>query len=48
MRRTVQVLMFSVVVIPLAASPVAAQAAGSADARAAKRVDPNWKAPRTP
>ena len=30
------------------AGPAAAQAAGSADAKAAKRVDPNWKAPRTP
>jgi hypothetical protein len=30
------------------AAPAAAQAAGSADANAAKRVNPNWKAPRTP
>ena len=30
------------------AGPAGAQAAGSADAKAAKRVDPNWKAPRTP
>jgi hypothetical protein len=30
------------------AAPAAAQAAGSADAKAAKRVNPNWKAPRTP
>ena len=30
------------------AGPAAAQAAGSADAKAAKRVDPKWKAPRTP
>jgi hypothetical protein len=30
------------------AGPASAQAAGSADAKAAKRVDPNWKAPRTP
>jgi hypothetical protein len=29
------------------AAPAAAQAAGSADAQAAKRVDPKWKAPRT-
>ena len=29
------------------ATPAAAQAAGSADAKAAKRVDPKWKAPRT-
>ena len=29
------------------ATPAAAQAKGSADAAAAKRVDPNWKAPRT-
>jgi hypothetical protein len=28
--------------------PAFAQAAGSADASAAKRVNPNWKAPRTP
>ena len=28
--------------------PAAAQAAGSAEASAAKRVNPNWKAPRTP
>jgi hypothetical protein len=35
-------------VIPSAASSAAAQATGSADAAAAKRVDPNWKAPRTP
>ena len=32
----------------VAAAPAAAQAAGSADAKAAKRVDPKWKAPRTP
>ena len=31
----------------LTAAPAAAQAAGSADAMAAKRVDPKWKAPRT-
>jgi hypothetical protein len=31
-----------------AAAPAWAQAAGSADAKAAKRVDPKWKAPRTP
>ena len=31
-----------------AAAPAWAQAAGSADANAAKRVDPKWKAPRTP
>ena len=30
------------------AAPAAAQAAGSADANAAKRVNPSWKAPRTP
>jgi len=30
------------------AGPAGAQAAGSADAKAAKRVDPKWKAPRTP
>ena len=30
------------------AAPAAAQAAGSADAAAARRVNPNWKAPRTP
>jgi hypothetical protein len=29
------------------ATPAAAQAKGSADASAAKRVNPNWKAPRT-
>jgi hypothetical protein len=29
------------------AGPARAQAAGSADAKAAKRVDPKWKAPRT-
>ena len=29
-------------------APAGAQAAGSADAKAAKRVDPKWKAPRTP
>ena len=29
------------------AGPAGAQAAGSADAKAAKRVDPNWRAPRT-
>jgi len=32
----------------LTAVPAAAQAAGSAEAKAAKRVNPNWKAPRTP
>ena len=32
----------------LTAVPAWAQAAGSADAQAAKRVNPNWKAPRTP
>ena len=31
-----------------ASAPAGAQAAGSADAQAAKRVDPKWKAPRTP
>ena len=30
------------------AGPAGAQAAGSADAKAARRVNPNWKAPRTP
>jgi hypothetical protein len=30
------------------ADPARAQAAGSAEAGAAKRVNPNWKAPRTP
>ena len=30
------------------AAPVAAQAKGSADAKAAKRSDPQWKVPRTP
>src|SRR5687768_761334 len=29
-------------------TPGGAPAAGSADAKAAKRVDPKWKAPRTP
>jgi hypothetical protein len=29
-------------------SPAAAQAAGSADAQAAARIDPNWAPPRTP
>ena len=35
------------VIGPWTASPVAAQAKGSADAGAAKRVNPHWKAPRT-
>ena len=30
----------------LSSSPVAAQAKGSADAMAAKRTNPHWKAPR--
>jgi hypothetical protein len=34
--------------ITWAAPPVAAQAKGSAEASAAKHVDPKWKAPRTP
>jgi hypothetical protein len=33
---------------PSTTVPAFAQAAGSADAGAAKRVNPNWKAPRTP
>jgi hypothetical protein len=32
---------------PFATTPAFAQAKGSAEAGAAKRVDPNWKAPRT-
>jgi hypothetical protein len=32
----------------LTAAPASAQAAGSADAKAAKRANPTWKAPRTP
>jgi hypothetical protein len=40
--------MISAVFVTWSASPAAAQAKGSADAAAAKRVDPHWKAPRTP
>jgi len=36
------------VLIVAPATPAAAQAKGSADAAAAKRANPNWKAPRTP
>src|SRR5687767_3381944 len=48
MRRIFAAAVLSLVVIPIVATSAAAQAAGSADAKAAKRVDPNWKVPRTP
>src|ERR1043166_2863057 len=44
--RTAALTTFALAVIALP-SPAAAQAKGSADAGAAKRVDPHWKAPRT-
>ena len=49
-RRSLQGLGISLlfgVFIALPASPAAAQAKGSADASAAKRANPHWKAPRT-
>jgi len=50
-RRTIAILSLSAlctVVLTASARPAAAQAKGSADAMAAKRVDPKWKVPRTP
>src|SRR4029453_9188303 len=49
-RRALHALYISVmgaVLVAAQAVPAAAQAKGSADASAAKRVDPHWKAPRT-
>ena len=48
MRRILPAIAMCAVVAVWTAPPAAAQAAGSADANAAKRVNPNWKAPRTP
>ena len=48
MRRILFGLVASLTVLGWTAAPAAGQAAGSADANAAKRVDPKWKAPRTP
>jgi len=42
------VLALTTCVFLFSARPAGAQAKGSADASAAKRVDPHWKAPRTP
>ena len=48
MRQTLAGIVVALVLAAWTAPPAAAQAAGSADAGAAKRVNPNWKAPRTP
>jgi hypothetical protein len=40
-------LIVTVGLLAWTAGPAAAQAAGSAESKAAKRVNPNWKAPRT-
>src|SRR5687767_12873017 len=48
MRHLLTGAVLSAVITVLTAAPAAAQAAGSADAKAAKRVNPAWKAPRTP
>jgi len=48
MRRILAAVTLSAVVAAWTTVPAYAQAAGSADASAAKRVNPNWKAPRTP
>ena len=45
--RRILAIVLGAAMIPLTALPAVAQAAGSADAGAAKRVNPNWKAPRT-
>ena len=46
MRRSVVVLGLALVVITGTAQAALAQAKGSADAMAAKRVNPHWKAPK--
>ena len=48
MRRVLFGIVICAAVTIWSAPRVAGQAAGSADAKAAKRVNPNWKAPRTP
>jgi len=48
MRRILAAVTLSAVMVAWTTVPAYAQAAGSADASAAKRVNPNWKAPRTP
>jgi len=48
MRQILTGVVLTAIVAAWTAAPAAAQAAGSAEAKAAKRVNPNWKAPRTP
>ena len=48
MRHVLTGALLSAVITVLAAAPAGAQAAGSAEAKAAKRVNKAWKAPRTP
>src|SRR6266496_221206 len=45
-RRCLVVLGAAALGMSVSASPAAAQAKGSADAAAARRADPHWKAPR--
>jgi hypothetical protein len=47
MRQLLFALIATPAILTVGAAPVAAQAKGSADAAAAKRVSPHWKAPRT-
>jgi hypothetical protein len=47
MRSALTVVIGSLLLAPAAAVPAAAQAKGSAEASAAKRLDPQWTAPRT-
>ena len=48
MRRLITALVLTAFAVLAGVSPALAQARGSADASAARRVDPKWKAPRTP
>ncbi len=48
MRQILTGVLLSAIITAWTTAPAWAQAAGSADAQAAKRVNPNWKAPRTP
>jgi len=48
MRQILTGVVLTAIVAAWTAPPAAAQAAGSAEAKAAKRVNPNWKVPRTP
>ncbi|HEY9463340.1 MAG TPA: hypothetical protein VIR54_09645, partial [Vicinamibacterales bacterium] len=48
MRRALYISAIGAVLVMTGAVPASAQAKGSAEALAAKRVNPHWKAPRTP